>query len=464
MTARGHGAGPFRVRAAGKALAVTARRAWEARHHATPRWAALNVLVFVAFGHAGLIAGLILWATHLRWDPAPAVVGVGAAASLAVAGLTWLMAGVPELGDVYLVTQRDVPSLLAVIGVVGLATAAWRGATAAGSPALDEPVARIGSFVRSLATAVRRPHRLPEIALLRSVALVVVVGVHALPDGTASTSGLSEQWITDAAFFAVPALVFAAGQLAARNPLPRGGIRRRLEGLLGPYLALSVVAIGLRTWSDAFPPIESPAADLLVGATFSPYHLVLTLVLMTVATPVLLRLRGAMASGALVIAVVAQAAVQVWGGPFFWRLRNPLLWLAFYLAGILAWRHRDRLGRWTGAWPGLFLFWSIATAAVLVVPEHTARRDLVTLGAAWLMVATLWLAGRSVKRLPRAGWGIGRVAYLLYLAHVPFVIVVTGPAGAPVPSLRAAAGWIIGLIGALSVIVIRRRSSSPIAD
>jgi hypothetical protein len=433
---------------------ASARRVAE-QHATTSGWAAFTAAAFLAFGHAGLVAGLALWAVHLHWRPSPEVVAVWAGLVLVLAGLAWLVAGVPDPPDVYVVTRRDVPSLLAVVGSVALVVAAWRSVPGGRVEVdLDQSVLGAGDLPRYLAAPVRRDGPAAP-ALLEAVAIVVVVGASTLPSGDAPLR-LVDRWLGDATWFAVPALVFAAGLRASRHTLPRGWTRRRLEGLLAPYLLISVLAIALGAWSDVFPPVANPVTDLLLGATFPEYHLVLTLVLLTLVSPALVRLRGTAGVLVLAVAVIAQAVVRLWPAPEAWQLRNPLLWLAFYHAGVLVWRHRDRLDRWSGAWPGVLLAWSLALVVVLVLPSPAPARDLATLVAAWLMVAALWLLGRSTTVLPRAAWGLSRSAYLVYLAHVPFVLVVTGADGTPAPSLRTIAGWTIGLIGALSVIVIGR--------
>lgn len=454
MTARARGSTRHRLAATLAHPMASARRVGE-QHATTSGWAAFTAAAFLAFGHAGLVAGLALWAVHLFWRPSPEVVAVWAGLVLGLAGLAWLAAGVPGPPDVYVITRREVPSLLAVIGSVALVVAAWRSVTGGRvDHDLERSVTHAGDLPRYLATPVRRDRPVAP-ALLEAVAVVVVVVASTLPSGEAPLQ-LVDRWLGDATWFAVPALVFAAGLRASHDALPRGWTRRRLEGLLAPYLLVSVLAIGLGAWSDVFPPVANPVTDLLLGATFAPYHLVLTLVLLTLVSPALTRLRGTAAVVVLAVAVIAQAFVRLWPAPTSWQLRNPLLWLAFYLAGILVWRHRDRLDRWSGTWPGVLLAWSLALAVVLVLPSTAPARDLATLVAAWLLVTALWLLGRSTVVLPRAAWGLSGSAYLVYLAHVPFVIVVTGADGTPAPSLRTIAGWTIGLIGALSVIVIGR--------
>jgi peptidoglycan/LPS O-acetylase OafA/YrhL len=432
------------------------RRSWDT---ATVGWVAFVSVAFLAFGHAGLFAGVVLWAVQLRWDPPASLVALGAAVALAAAGLTWLVAGVPDLETVYVVSRRAVPSLFAVVGVMGLATAAWRGGTSA-APAPDLDLARAVTqgrgLVRELLTPSRRRERLPEAALMRSLAIVIVVWIHALPPEFEVTRIPFDRWLGDVTRFAVPTFVFVSGYLVARHALPAGWTRTRLERLVTPYLVASFVAIGLRSWSDGFPPIENPLMDLLLGATFGPYYFVFALVTLTLVTPPLLRLRGNAAMVALTGAVAAQVVVELVGGPIFWRVRNPLLWLAFYLGGIVTWRHRERLGAWASAWPFALFAWALVALALVVVPDGTPTRDLLTLAATWLMLATLWLAGRAATELPAAAWWIDGATYPIYLYHLPFVLVVAGPFGSSVLSLGAVVGWAVGLIGAMSVILIGR--------
>jgi peptidoglycan/LPS O-acetylase OafA/YrhL len=427
-------------------------------------WLAFTVAAFVLLGANGLIGALVLWAVHVAADPPPPLVAAAAAVTLAVAGVTWFASGVPALEDVFAAARRPVASLVAVVGVLALVTAAWRASGPADGPVVDlDDAARRG---RQAVTALVQPRvmragRLPEVATMRSLALVTVVLIHALPPEFGADRSAIDRWLGDVTRAAVPAFVFASGYLAARHPLPEGWRRRRLERLVVPYLVASGIALVLRASSDAFPPLETPIADLLLGATFGPYYFVFLLVVLTVVAPPLLRLQGRRLLLALVVAVVAQVGVEVLGGPLFWRVRNPLLWLAFYLAGVVAWRARDRLLPWTVWWPALLLVWSVLAAGIAVLPDDTVPRDLLTLAAAWTMLAVLWSVGRRAHALPAVAWWIDARTYPLYLYHLPFVLVVAGPYGSTALSLGAVAGWAAGLIGAASVIVVGRHLLGP---
>lgn len=425
---------------------------------ADPWWGAASALAFLAFGHAGLIAGLVLWAIHLRWDPAPTDLAAGAAAVLGVAGLTWLASGVPQPPDVYRVSQRGLPSLLAIVGVVALAVAAWQGsrrADPAPSRDIDPFVARaVGLVRRALTVSLVRHGDLPETALLRSVALLTVVWLHTLADG--DSGSVAQRWLHDVGGFTVPAFVFTAGYLAAVDARAPGWTRRTLGRLVVPYLVVSLVAFALGSWSDAFPRSDNPAFDLLTAAAFEPYHLVLALVSMVVITPVLLRLHGRAAFVGLVVAGIAQTAVVLLHSDAFWRVRNPLLWVAFHLAGMVVRRHREQLTGWSGRWPVTLLAWSVVATAVLALPESSGSRRLVALLATWLLLATVWAAGRGAEGLPRVAWWLSGSAYSVYLYHVLFAVVVVGPSGVALPSVDAGIGWAVALIGAMSVVVIGR--------
>lgn len=433
--------------------------------HPTPAranlwWGAATVAAFVAFGHAGLIAGLALWAVHLCWDPSPTDLAMGAATVLGVAALAWLASGIPQHLELYRVSQRDIPSLLAIIGLVTLAVAGWQGSRREGPAStrdLDLPVARAATVVRrGFTSSVVRAGDLPEVALLRSVALVTAVWLHTLTDGGSGTRAITEPWLHDVGGFVVPAFVFAAGCVAAVDGRTAGWTRRTLGRLVVPYLVVSSIGIGLRFLSGAFPRSDNPAFDLLTAATFESYHLVFALVAMVVVTPLLIRLRGRAAFVGLLTAGIAQAAVVLLQSETFWRVRNPLLWIAFHLAGMLVRRHREQLARWAALWPIALLGWSVAATAVLVLPQSTGSRRLVALVAAWLLLATVWGAGRTLGGLPRVVWWMSDSAYPIYLYHVLFAVVVVGLSGATVTSVAAAVGWTVTLIGAMSVVVIGR--------
>ena len=421
-------------------------------------WLVFTVAALLMFGANGLLGAVVLWAVHVATDPPPPLVAAAAAVTLAVAGVTWFASGVPALEDVFVVARRPVPSLFAVVGVLALVTAAWRASGPGDGPTIDlADAARHGrQVVTTLARSQIPTGQLPEVATLRSLALVTVVLIHALSPELDPDRSAIDRWLGDVTRAAVPAFVFASGYLAARHPLPEGWRRRRLERLLVPYLVASGIALVLRASSDAFPPLETPVADLLLGATFGPYYFVFVLIVLTLVAPPLLRLQGRRMVLALALAVVAQVGVEVLGGPLFWRVRNPLLWLAFYLAGVVAWRERDRLLPWTVRWPALLLVWSVLAVGVAVTPDDTVPRDLLTLTAAWTMLAVLWSVGRRAHALPAVAWWMDARTYPLYLYHLPFVLVVAGPYGSTALSLGFIAGWAAGLIGAASVMVVGR--------
>lgn len=431
-------------------------RSWPSQDPSLSGWVAFVVAAFLAFGSAGMIAALMLWALRIQWHPASPLVAMAGLAALTLSGLSWLLGGVPDVDILHVAPARPVASLLAVIGVLAVLVAVWGDRDGATTPDLRVQVGHVGAAVRHLLTPVERPGRMPETALMRSVAILVVVWLHALPTEFGAIGLPGDRWVADVAGFAVPTLVFVAGYLVGRHAPAPGWTRRRLEHLLLPYLVASAVAIGLRWWSDAFPPLDAPLLDLATGATFGPYYLVLVLVALTLVTLPLRRLEGRLAGVVLGLAVVAQVAVEVMGDSLFWRVRNPLLWLAFYLAGMVVSRHRARLAAHAPMWPTVLLGWSVLATVLLAVPDASAARGVLTIAAAWMMIAVLWLAGCASRRRPPVAWWLDRTAYPLYLFHVPFVLVVAGPFGTSAMALGSLAGGAVGLIGAASALVVGR--------
>ncbi len=445
------------------AAAAARLRPWGGEHGGgvttgdTWPWVAACLVAWLLLGGAGLVAMLAAWALHIAVDPAPRLVATLGIGTLVVAALAWLAGGLAVLDEVYTISQRWVASRFAVAGVVLLAVAAWR---AGPRERLARDLGAGAADLRRLGRRLTRPTapvgRAPEVALLRAVAIVVVVAIHVIPAEFATGRTDLDRWLGDVSRFAVPAFFLATGHLAARRPPGDGWIPRRLRRLLPPYLVAAAVAIALGWTSSAFPVVARPLRAVLLGAAFGPHYFVFVLLLLTPLVPWLVRLRGRWLLLAVAATAIVEAALATTDASLFWQLRNPLSWLAFLVAGIATWEYRHRLARWQRAWPGVALAWAVVAVALVVVADDTTARELLTSAGIWLALGTCWLAGLERRTLPRVAWWLDEATYALYLHHLPFAIALTSAIGAPSLSVSAPAALGSSLIGACSVVVVAR--------
>jgi surface polysaccharide O-acyltransferase-like enzyme len=303
--------------------------------------------------------------------------------------------------------------------------------------------------------------RYVEIDVLKLVAIVTVVLIHGVRPPWDPALSPTEVWLGHLTRFAVPAFLFASGFLyATRDAVPAATTLRRLRRVLVPYLLAS---LGAQLWWHALgqtSPGGHLALDLLFGSSFGPYYYVFVAALLVAVTPGVPRL-PARALPALAVGLgVAQWAVDAalaWPLPFYWHLRNPLLWWAYFAAGWLLRLHYAALAAWVTA-RRRPLAVGLALAATALTAASGLPGPLVWVRSAawlevWVILALLLTLSCGARRSPAALRWVSDATYGVYLLHLFFLYAVQlrfPPSRGDAASILLP--WAAGLGGSLVVI------------
>ena len=130
--------------------------------------------------------------------------------------------------------------------------------------------------------------------------------------------------------FAVPALLLCSGFLyATTSPVPTATLAQRLRRVLVPYLVASAAA---QIWWAAHGSAQDAptvARELLLGSSFGPYYYVFVHFFLVLCVPLFAILPRALFALLTAVLLLSQGYLESGMAPvvpFFWHLRNPLLW------------------------------------------------------------------------------------------------------------------------------------------
>lgn len=314
--------------------------------------------------------------------------------------------------------------------------------------------------------------RFPGIDAIKLAGIVTVVLIHALPPPWEPGASALTRWLHQLTRFGVPGFLFASGFLYAGAPADLATTRRRLRRILVPYAIASLLAELWHGLASEGSPGRSAWQDLLFGSAFGPYYYVFVIVPLVALVPGIARLpRGLLyaATAALVAAQWWVDAAAGWSLDFYWHLRNPLLWWAYFALGWVARLQRASLEAWLAPRRGAVAL-ALAAAVALFglasgpqgpLPPHLAR------SAGWLDVyAILGLIGAAAGRLASPHWlrALSDATYAVYLYHLFFVYAAQAllaravAHGAPGTILVP---WAAGLVGSLALVALGRRWLGP---
>ncbi len=308
--------------------------------------------------------------------------------------------------------------------------------------------------------------RYVEIDVLKVVAITTVVLIHGVrPPWHPELSAL-EIWLGRITRFAVPAFLFASGFLyATRDAVAGATTRRRLRRVLVPYLLASLAAQAWWHLRGQASPSGSLALDLLLGSSFGPYYYVFVAALLIALTPLIPRLPRRALPALTFGLVVAQWVVDpaaLWPLPFYWHLRNPLLWWAYFAVGWLVRLHYEAVAHWLCARRGPLAAALAAAVAALTVASGLSGPPLLVRSAVWLEVwailALCFTLSCGARHSPPSLRWLSDASYAVYLLHLFFLYA----AQIRFPPDRGDAGsillpWGAGLAGSLALIAALQR-------
>jgi surface polysaccharide O-acyltransferase-like enzyme len=305
--------------------------------------------------------------------------------------------------------------------------------------------------------------RFAEIDALKSIGIVTVVLIHSLRAPFDPAISVVEIWLGHLTRFAVPAFLVASGFLyAAGVDTTARATLRRLRRIGVPYLVAS--GVGQLWWAIQGVPTETGSwvADLLLGSSMGPYYYVFIIVGLVLVTPLFARLPGG-AMAALALALVAAQwfvdAASAMLLPFFWHLRNPLLWWGYFALGWVVRLHYDAVLAWIVPRRRSTI---VALAALVVVLSGLSGLEgprLLVRTAAWLDVyaicALIFTAVCGEERVPPAMRYLSDTTYPIYLLHMFFVLVAADlfpPPPRQTALLPVVVPWATGVLGSISII------------
>jgi surface polysaccharide O-acyltransferase-like enzyme len=307
-----------------------------------------------------------------------------------------------------------------------------------------------------------------EVDLLKAVGIVAVVLIHSVRSPFIPGASDAELWIGRVTRFAVPAFLLSSGLLyASRSPVPWPTTARRLRRILGPYLFASLVAQGFEWFRGTPRSVEQFLHDLLLASSFGPYYYVWIACLAVLAAPLLARAGPAALGGILLVTVASQWLLEsmlVGPLPFFWHLRNPLLWMGYFVCGWALRLHQQRVRGWLDAQRSAALAGSAGAVVLLALAGAQPLPVFQAQTLSWLGIyATLaLLLAASFGR--RGGGGIlkelSEGSYAIYLFHLLFVLPardLTVPAPGRLEPPAVLVPWAAGIAGSMLLIALARR-------
>jgi peptidoglycan/LPS O-acetylase OafA/YrhL len=293
-------------------------------------------------------------------------------------------------------------------------------------------------------------HRYLEVDLLKCAGIAAIVVIHSLRDFWQPDFSTSDLWIGQLMRFGVPAFLAVSGFLyagtaiAARTqPEPTSSwnsVGSRLVRILVPYLVASAIATALGVWSGALnePPayltdfavsgagaepsrfhqLVIIAVNLLLGNTFGPYYYVFVICMMIAFTPLLLLF-------VLGVQILFESGVLHWYD-FFWYVRNPGLWGAYFLTGWWVRVRYSEVKPFVALYRRALMVGGSALLAacgfILAFESRGIFSHEVAQLTAWLgvyaVLGLLFVSGCG--RETRSAWlrGVSDLTYTVYLFHL----------------------------------------------
>lgn len=319
-----------------------------------------------------------------------------------------------------------------------------------------------------------QPARHTEIDVLKAVAIVTVVWIHAsVPWPLPHIPFLWDMMTLTR--FAVPTFFLTAGFLYfSPSPISRAVVARRLRRIVIPYAIASAIAITGR-WLLVGPiPPRQAVYELLTGSAVGVYYFVPVLAAAVLLLPLLSR-RPRSAVPLLAVFFVGGLLSEVFfpgvhvspeRDPFFWEFRSPFRWWGYFLAGWVLARYYPQvrgvsrpLARTIGIGALLLLVALFAYYAAALPPRYTPVGGVVHYAAIYCTISSVFFLALGTPARPGVRW-LSDATYPLYLYHPFFiswwqdVLARYFPHVSLVPDPIA---FLVGILGSMGVVVAGRR-------
>jgi len=292
----------------------------------------------------------------------------------------------------------------------------------------------------------RRLHRyIPEFDVLRGVAIVLVVYLHAWFSPWAGTPHREVVWVHVVHLFgqtAVPVFFFVSAYLLAQDRSPgwQDFVRRKLSRIAVPTLVWMVAALAYEVWQQGGLSGDLMKEFVFFNVAGQYYYLAVLIFFMAAFWP-LRKLPQRWLGVLAVVAFVANVAMIAWyqghnvtGDWATLEYRNPLVWVSFCAFGFWAGARWESLA-WTRRWRWWAFGAMAALAAVYFVrgeafdayPRSYFGVEMFLFSSCALvgypaMIEMVMRCGR-VGRVALAPWrGLSRFAFGIYLVHMPFFV------------------------------------------
>lgn len=305
-----------------------------------------------------------------------------------------------------------------------------------------------------------------EVDLLKSVGIVTVVLIHSMREPWNPALSSIELVMGQLTRFAVPGFLLASGFLyATRDPVPASRTIARMRRLLPPYLIASCLAQLWWIGQGSPHPPATVLREFLLGSSFGIYYYVFVLFVLALLAPLLARLPHPallVFTGAFLVGQGA-AETRMVTVPWFWHMRSPLTWWAYFCLGWLARLHEERIRSFLRSHVAILAGILVITLAAVSIAvsagiDMPARRALSWLNLL-MTLAFLFALGTRRDASPRWARFLSDVTYPVYLFH-PFFIYATRSWVARDPNHTDLAlvllPWLAGLVGSLAVVMLLR--------
>ena len=265
---------------------------------------------------------------------------------------------------------------------------------------------------------------------MKAVAILAVLWIHSMRAPWEPGVTTVEIWLGYVALFAVPTFLFCSGYLDASGWPARdvraamAGTRARLARLLVPYLVASCAAELFKVASGTAITPTSVLWDLLLACAFGPFYYVLIAVELALARPLIRCLGPRLLVALTAAAFAAQVAIELFGfmpSSIFWLLRNPLMWLPYYLAGWIVRAYAPSIRSHLPAKRSRLAWLLLASAVGLSSAGAALSARPLGVAAVYVWITLLYVVFSAAPRLPRLVTRIGDASYFFYLFHLFFI-------------------------------------------